>query len=167
MIDDDIELENSEELDQLEYTQISKLQQNPIMQFKFYWQLQLKFMFKIRRWYSNKSWWCRKNLALLKDYYYDARYRGDNFVVVTVDELREALEIMLDVVEAVNCWRTSPKLEILIADPRGEFQSAMSRLKQKFWNYVKTYIRSIFWSFGVNSMYNAKLRWKKNLWMKE
>ena len=36
MIDDDIELENSEELDQLEYTQISKLQQNPIMQFKFY-----------------------------------------------------------------------------------------------------------------------------------
>lgn len=46
MIDDDIELENSEELDQLEYTeetdahlQISKSQQNPI----------------IRRWYSNKS----------------------------------------------------------------------------------------------------------------
>ena len=64
--------------------------------------------------------------------YYDARYPGDNFVIVTVDELREALEIMLDVVEAVNCWRTSHELEILIADPRGEFQSAMSRLKQKF-----------------------------------
>ena len=71
----------------------------------------------------------RKDLALLKDYYYDARYPGDNFVIVTVDELREALEIMLDVVEAVNCWRTSHELEILIADPRGEFQSAMSRLK--------------------------------------
>lgn len=38
---------------------------------------------------------------------------------MTVDELREALEIMLDVVEAVNCWRTSHELEILIADPRG------------------------------------------------
>ena len=74
----------------------------------------------------------RKDLALLKDYYYDARYPGDNFVIVTVDELREALEIMLDVVEAVNCWRTSHELEILIADPRREFQSAMSRLKQKF-----------------------------------
>ena len=74
----------------------------------------------------------RKDLALLKDYYYDARYPGDNFVIVTVDELREALEIMLDVVEAVNCWRTSHELEILIDDPRGEFQSAMSRLKQKF-----------------------------------
>ena len=73
----------------------------------------------------------RKDLALLKDYYYDARYPGDNFVIVTVDELREALEIMLDVVEAVNCWRTSHELEILIADPRGEFQSAMSRLKQE------------------------------------
>ena len=73
----------------------------------------------------------RKDLALLKDYYYDARYPGDNFVIVTVDELREALEIMLDVVEAVNCWRTSHELEILIADPRGEFQSAMSRLKPK------------------------------------
>ena len=24
-----------------------------------------------------------------------------------------------------------------------------------------------FLNFGVNSMYNAKLRWKKNLWMKE
>lgn len=43
MIDDDIELENPEELDQLEYTeetdahlQISKSQPNPIMQFKFY-----------------------------------------------------------------------------------------------------------------------------------
>ena len=71
----------------------------------------------------------RKDLALLKDYYYDARYPGDNFVIVTVDELREALEIMLDVVEAVNGWRTSHELEILIADPRGEFQSAMSRLK--------------------------------------
>ena len=51
--------------------------------------------------------------------------------LMTVDELREALEIMLDVVEAVNCWRTSHELEILIADPRGEFQSAMSRLKQE------------------------------------
>lgn len=61
----------------------------------------------------------RKDLALLKDYYYDARYPGDNFVIVTVDELREALEIMLDVVEAVNCWRTSHELEILIDDPRG------------------------------------------------
>lgn len=38
---------------------------------------------------------------------------------MTVDELREALEIMLDVVEAVNGWRTSHELEILIADPRG------------------------------------------------
>ena len=41
---------------------------------------------------------------------------------------RQALEIMLDVVEAVNCWRTSHELEILIADPRGEFQSAMSKM---------------------------------------
>ena len=74
----------------------------------------------------------KRDINALNNYYFNARYPGDNFVIVTVDELREALEIMLDVVEAVNCWRTSHELEILIADPRGEFQSAMSRLKQKF-----------------------------------
>ena len=70
----------------------------------------------------------RRDLALLKDYYYDARYPGDNFVIVTVDELREALEIMLAVVEAVNEWRISHNLEILIPNPRDEFKLTMSKL---------------------------------------
>ena len=71
---------------------------------------------------------CFCTAKLLKDYYYDARYPGDNFVIVTVDELREALEIMLAVVEAVNEWRISHKLEILIPNPRDEFKVAMSKL---------------------------------------
>lgn len=70
----------------------------------------------------------RRDLALLKDYYYDARYPGDNFVVVTAEELREALEIMLTVVEAVNNWRLSHELEVLIPDPREEFKIALCKL---------------------------------------
>ena len=98
--------------------------------------------------------------------YYDARYPGDNFVIVTVDELREALEIMLDVVEAVNCWRTSHELEILIADPRG-VSISNEQIETEILKLCENLYTQYFLNFGVNSMYNAKLCWKKNLWMKE
>ena len=79
---------------------------------------------------------CFCTAKLLKDYYYDARYPGDNFVIVTVDELREAFEIMLAVVEAVNEWRISHKLEykyqqsevtiLMMTQNAGKVQSVMA-----------------------------------------
>lgn len=59
----------------------------------------------------------RRGLSLLKDYYYDARYPGDNFVTVTREELLEALYIMADTVREVERWRKSHDLPCQIKDP--------------------------------------------------
>lgn len=69
----------------------------------------------------------RQALALLKDYFYETRYPGDNFVLVSPSELKEALEIMLDVVTAVTTWRRANDLEVLIENPMEEFSSALQR----------------------------------------
>lgn len=47
----------------------------------------------------------RNRLSTLKDYYYDARYPGDNFISVTQEECADAVHIMYDVVKIVNEWR--------------------------------------------------------------
>lgn len=47
----------------------------------------------------------RNALSTLKDYYFDAKYPGDNFVSVTREECQECLEIMYDVIEQVNQLR--------------------------------------------------------------
>lgn len=69
----------------------------------------------------------RKELALLTDYYYDTRYPGDNFAIVSAEGLREAVEIMIDICCSITEWRRSKGLEILITDPRAEFTEALAR----------------------------------------
>lgn len=69
----------------------------------------------------------RRDLALLKDYFFETRYPGDNFVLVSPNDLKEALEIMLDVVTAVTTWRKAHDLEVLIENPAEEFSSALQR----------------------------------------
>lgn len=41
-------------------------------------------------------------LRTLKDYYFDANYPGDNFVLVTQEELKEAYELTQEVLEKVK-----------------------------------------------------------------
>ena len=55
----------------------------------------------------------RKELSMLKDYYFDAKYPGDNFVTVTKAECNDNLKIMYNVIEQVNKFRKSNNLEIL------------------------------------------------------
>lgn len=69
----------------------------------------------------------RRDLALLKDYFFETRYPGDNFVLVSPNDLKEALEIMLDVVTAVTTWRKAHDLEALIENPAEEFSSTLQR----------------------------------------
>ena len=47
----------------------------------------------------------QSDLAYLKDFYFDARYPGDNFVEVSRDDITKCLEIMYDVVRAVTRFR--------------------------------------------------------------
>lgn len=54
----------------------------------------------------------RGNLSMLKDYYFDARYPGDNFVTVTKEESDECLRVTLEVVEQVNRFRKANGLEV-------------------------------------------------------
>lgn len=70
----------------------------------------------------------RNALSTLKDYYFDARYPGDNFVVVNCEELREALDIMVSVVNAVENWRMAHSMETIIGDVLTEFKPAFLRL---------------------------------------
>lgn len=70
----------------------------------------------------------RNALSMLKDYYFDAKYPGDNYVDVTVSELREALKVMLSVVEAVEQWRVNHGLDTVITDAEKEFSVAFTRL---------------------------------------
>ena len=59
----------------------------------------------------------RRALSLLKDYYYDARYPGDNFVTVTKDEFIDLLNILNSVIREVERWRADHNLECQINDP--------------------------------------------------
>lgn len=54
----------------------------------------------------------RSDLALLKDYYYDAKYPGENFVRVTKEACQECINIMYDVLEQVNQFRTEDGMKI-------------------------------------------------------
>lgn len=54
----------------------------------------------------------RYELSALKDYYYDSKYPGDNFVNVTLEECNDNLRIAYDVVEEVNRFRLEHGLAI-------------------------------------------------------
>lgn len=49
----------------------------------------------------------RGALSMLKDYYFDAKYPGDNFVTVTSEECTECLKTMYDVIDYVHIVRKS------------------------------------------------------------
>lgn len=46
-----------------------------------------------------------EQLINLEDYYLDARYPGENYVIVTEMECSEAVKTMYSIVTAVNAWR--------------------------------------------------------------
>ena len=48
-----------------------------------------------------------RELAYLKDFYFDAKYPGENFVVVNREECEECLEIMYTVLQEVNNYRSN------------------------------------------------------------
>ena len=47
----------------------------------------------------------KPSLAMLKDFYFDAKYPGDNFVVVDYETCAECLDILYDVIEQTNSFR--------------------------------------------------------------
>ena len=51
-------------------------------------------------------------LAYLKDYYFEARYPGDDFVEVTKEDCDKCLRIMYTVLEQVNTWRLKHDYEV-------------------------------------------------------
>lgn len=51
-------------------------------------------------------------LSMLKDFYYDARTPGDNFVEVDKDTCNDCLDIMYEVLERTNMFRQQMGLEI-------------------------------------------------------
>lgn len=53
-----------------------------------------------------------KDLSMLKDYYFDARYPGDDYIDVTKEECVECLDIMYDVIAEVNRFREARGMEI-------------------------------------------------------
>lgn len=59
----------------------------------------------------------RNALSTLKDYYFDARYPGDNFVTVSKNEFLEVLGTLSDVVSEVERWRERHGLPSQIGDP--------------------------------------------------
>ena len=54
----------------------------------------------------------RRDLSMLKDYYFDAKYPGDYFVTVSRSECEENLEIMYNVIEEVNKFRENNNLSV-------------------------------------------------------
>lgn len=54
----------------------------------------------------------RGDLSILKDYYFDAKYPGDNFITVTAEECTECISIMYDVIEATNKFREENGLDV-------------------------------------------------------
>lgn len=53
----------------------------------------------------------RARLSMLKDFYFDAKYPGDNFVNVTNQDCQECLDMMYDVAEQTNQFRQKYQLE--------------------------------------------------------
>ncbi len=51
-------------------------------------------------------------LSMLKDFYFDAKYPGENYVDVDYESCVECLDIMYDTIEAVNEKRDELKLDI-------------------------------------------------------
>lgn len=51
-------------------------------------------------------------LSMLKDYYFEARYPGDEFVVVSKEECAECVDILNSVIEAVNRFRGEKGLPV-------------------------------------------------------
>lgn len=49
----------------------------------------------------------RGDLAILKDYYYDAKYPGDNFIMVSKVDAEHALDVVEEVKEKVEKYLTS------------------------------------------------------------
>lgn len=54
----------------------------------------------------------RGKLSMLKDFYFDAKYPGDNFVTVTKQDCQECLDTMYDVVSQTNQFRQRYELEV-------------------------------------------------------
>lgn len=54
----------------------------------------------------------RGSLSMLKDFYYDAKYPGENYVNVSREECVECLETMYSVVDAVNSIRKELNLPV-------------------------------------------------------
>ena len=54
-----------------------------------------------------------RDAAYLKDFYFDARYPGENYMVVTKTECEAALEIMYKIIKEVNRFREINDLEIV------------------------------------------------------
>ncbi len=57
-------------------------------------------------------------LSMLKDFYYDAKYPGDNYVDVDEESCIECLEIMYSTIAMVNQKRTELGLEITELEER-------------------------------------------------
>ena len=55
-----------------------------------------------------------KELSMLKDYYYDAKYPGDNFVVVDKISCEENLQVMYNVLKEVTEYREKENLEVIL-----------------------------------------------------
>lgn len=53
----------------------------------------------------------RGALSMLKDYYFDAKYPGENFVTVTKEECAECLNVMYDVIDYVHAVRKALHLD--------------------------------------------------------
>ena len=53
-------------------------------------------------------------LSLLKDYYFEVRYPGDNFTNVSKKEFEIAYYTLIDVLNEVNKWRVKHKCEVEI-----------------------------------------------------
>ena len=54
----------------------------------------------------------KDKLSTLKDFYFDARYPGDNYVDVDEEDCEHCLTTMYDVVEAVNAFRQKHELPV-------------------------------------------------------
>lgn len=53
----------------------------------------------------------QSDLAYLKDFYFDTRYPGDNYVDVSRDDATKCLKIMYDVIKAVTEFRKEKGLQ--------------------------------------------------------
>lgn len=54
----------------------------------------------------------RGSLSMLKDYYFDAKYPGENFVTVTREECQDCVDILYTVIEQVNKFREKNNLSV-------------------------------------------------------